>query len=92
MVQMWFAETGCGSTRKSKIMVEYDWLGSRNERNYTRFFTLMRPYFILFFALIFCLAACGPKPAYKTHKGKKKQKYYNSLQYGGRTTSDMKRP
>ena len=51
----------------------------------------MRHYLILFFVLIFCLTACGPKPYYKTAKGKKKQKYYNTLQYGG-GTQEAKRP
>jgi hypothetical protein len=32
--------------------------------------------------LAFCFS-CGPKPAYKTTQGKKKQKYYNNLQFGG---------
>jgi len=30
---------------------------------------------------VFLLSACGPKPQYKTAKGKKKNKYYNRLQY-----------
>jgi len=29
----------------------------------------------------FLFAACGPKPQYKTRLGKKKLKYYNSVQY-----------
>jgi hypothetical protein len=32
--------------------------------------------------LLMCFA-CGPKPAYKTAEGKRKQKYYNNLQFGG---------
>lgn len=33
----------------------------------------------------FLLGACASsKPYYKTHEGKKKQKYYNDLQFGGR--------
>ena len=31
--------------------------------------------------LVFLFSACGPKPQFKTAKGKKKNKYYNSLQY-----------
>ncbi|MEQ9117709.1 MAG: hypothetical protein RLO12_19510 [Fulvivirga sp.] len=31
--------------------------------------------------LIGLIAACGPRPQYKTAKGKKKMKYYNSIQY-----------
>lgn len=28
------------------------------------------------------LGACGPKPYYKTKEGKRKQKYYNAVQFG----------
>jgi len=31
---------------------------------------------------IVLLSSCGPKPAYKTAKGKKKQKHYNAIQFG----------
>jgi hypothetical protein len=41
-------------------------------------------------ALIF-LSACAPKPYYKTAKGKKKQKYYNDLQFGGKSAATMKK-
>lgn len=41
-------------------------------------------------ALIMILASCGPKPYYETRKGKKKQKYYNDIQYGGKSAADMK--
>jgi hypothetical protein len=41
---------------------------------------------------VFVLGACGPKPYYKTAKGKKKQKYYNDIQYGGKSASEMKKP
>ena len=40
-------------------------------------------------ALIF--TACGQKPYYKTAKGKKKQKYYNDIQYGGKSAATMKK-
>ncbi|MDH4092205.1 MAG: hypothetical protein OEV74_09165 [Cyclobacteriaceae bacterium] len=40
--------------------------------------------------LLFGLTACGPKPYYKTSKGKKKQKYYNEIQFGGKGASEMK--
>lgn len=34
--------------------------------------------------LAILVSACAsPKPAYKTRKGKKKLKHYNTLQYGG---------
>jgi hypothetical protein len=41
--------------------------------------------------VIFCLMAlfitslfsCGPRPGYKTLEGKRKLKYYNSIQFGG---------
>lgn len=37
------------------------------------------------------LCSCGgPKPYYKTRVGKKKQKYYNEIQFGGRSSAEMK--
>lgn len=37
-------------------------------------------------------SACStPKPYYKTAKGKKKQKYYNEIQFGGKSASTMKK-
>ncbi|HMG89991.1 MAG TPA: hypothetical protein VK589_08020 [Chryseolinea sp.] len=42
--------------------------------------------------VMFVLSSCGPKPYYKTAKGKKKQKYYNDIQFGGKSASEMKRP
>jgi hypothetical protein len=42
----------------------------------------MRIGIILIVFVAFCMS-CGPKPAYKTSAGKKKQKYYNNLQFGG---------
>jgi len=43
---------------------------------------------ILVFAVFVALCiSCGPKPAYKTTEGKKKQKYYNNLQFGGDPSS-----
>ena len=47
-----------------------------------RFHLNMRKILFLI-ALLMVWAACGPKPAYKTSQGKKKQKYYNNLQFGG---------
>lgn len=44
----------------------------------------------LLVALIFT-ACVGPKPYYKTAKGKKKQKYYNDIQYGGKSAATMKK-
>jgi ABC-type oligopeptide transport system substrate-binding subunit len=45
----------------------------------------------LLLACLVLLAACGPKPYYKTSKGKKKQKYYNDVQYGGKSPATMKK-
>jgi hypothetical protein len=42
--------------------------------------------------VLFVLSSCGPKPYYKTAKGKKKQKYYNDIQFGGKSASQMKAP
>jgi hypothetical protein len=50
----------------------------------------------VFFAMgVLCifsiLVACGgPKPYYKTRVGKKKQKYYNEIQFGGKSAAEMK--
>jgi hypothetical protein len=41
---------------------------------------------------VFMLASCGPKPYYQTREGKKKQKYYNDIQFGGKSASEMKKP
>jgi hypothetical protein len=41
--------------------------------------------------LFVILAGCGPKAYYKTAKGKKKQKYYNEIQFGGKSASEMKK-
>jgi len=43
---------------------------------------LMRTGLVVLVLLAICIS-CGPKPAYKTSSGKKKQKYYNNLQFGG---------
>jgi len=42
--------------------------------------------------LMLILSACGNRPYYKTAKGKKKQKYYNDIQFGGKSASQMKAP
>jgi hypothetical protein len=43
--------------------------------------------------IAFLLSACGgQKPYYKTKAGKKKQKYYNDIQFGGKSASEMKKP
>ncbi|MEX1239547.1 MAG: hypothetical protein WEB30_07515 [Cyclobacteriaceae bacterium] len=40
----------------------------------------------------FVASSCGPKPYYKTAEGKRKQKYYNEIQFGGKSAATMKRP
>ena len=38
------------------------------------------------------LSSCStPKPYYQTSIGKKKQKYYNKIQFGGESASTMKK-
>ena len=38
------------------------------------------------------LGACAPqKPYYKTAEGKRKQKYYNEIQFGGKSAATMKK-
>lgn len=45
----------------------------------------MKKYFGFFLIVAIILSSCaGSKPYYKTAKGKKKQKYYNGIQFGGR--------
>lgn len=45
-----------------------------------------------FFVVAIIFSACaGPKPYYKTAEGKRKQKYYNDIQYGGKSASTMKK-
>jgi hypothetical protein len=39
--------------------------------------------FLLLLSIIFSACASG-KPYYKTAEGKKKQKYYNDIQFGGK--------
>lgn len=51
----------------------------------------MKKYAAVILALIFISACSMPKPYYKTAKGKKKQKYYNEIQFGGKSASEMKR-
>jgi len=49
---------------------------------------------IVVFVITICFALCacgGPKPYYKTRVGKKKQKYYNEIQFGGKSASEMKK-
>lgn len=41
----------------------------------------MRKFTIYIIGILFILISCGPKPQYKTREGKKKNKYYNSIQY-----------
>lgn len=41
----------------------------------------MKYLLLLFVAALLLFTACAPRPQYKTAKGKKKLKYYNSIQY-----------
>jgi hypothetical protein len=51
----------------------------------------MKRYVVVIVALLIMSACSTPKPYYKTAKGKKKQKYYNEIQFGGKSASEMKR-
>ncbi len=33
-------------------------------------------------SILILLSACGPKPYYLTREGKKKQRFYNDIQFG----------
>jgi uncharacterized protein YceK len=52
----------------------------------------MKKLAVIALAIMIIASGCGPKAYYKTAKGKKKQKYYNTIQYGGKSASTMKRP
>jgi hypothetical protein len=52
----------------------------------------MKKYVGIVLILMVILSACSsPKPYYKTAKGKKKQKYYNDIQFGGKSASEMRK-
>ena len=36
----------------------------------------------IFVVALVLFSACGPKPYYETSLGKKKQRFYNDIQYG----------
>jgi hypothetical protein len=46
---------------------------------------------IMLVALIMFTACSSPKPYYKTAEGKRKQKYYNEIQFGGKSAATLKR-
>ncbi len=45
----------------------------------------------LFLLAAVIFSACAPKSYYKTAEGKRKQKYYNEIQFGGKSAATMKR-
>ncbi|WP_276372495.1 hypothetical protein [Chryseolinea sp. H1M3-3] len=51
----------------------------------------MKKYVGILLALLMMSACSSPKPYYKTAKGKKKQKYYNEIQFGGKSTSQLRK-
>lgn len=58
-----------------------------------KFFTMTLKRIFLFLLVVSFVVACkANKPYYKTKEGKKKQKYYNDIQFGGKSASEMKRP
>jgi hypothetical protein len=42
----------------------------------------MRKSGVLFMLVLLLFTACGPKSYYQTKEGKKKQRYYNDIQFG----------
>lgn len=46
---------------------------------------------LLLVASVLFSACVGPKPHYKTAEGKRKQKYYNVIQFGGKSAATMKK-
>jgi hypothetical protein len=52
----------------------------------------MKKYVGIVLIIMVIMSACSsPKPYYKTAKGKKKTKYYNEIQFGGKSASTMKK-
>gem|GEM_PF-435184 len=82
------------SSCKSKIIDGFEIFTNGIVRNYvwTNGRKLMKKVVGFFIVAVLMITACGPKPYYKTAKGKKKQKYYNDIQYGGKSASQMKAP
>jgi hypothetical protein len=53
----------------------------------------MKKALALLISISLVLGACSSsRPYYKTAKGKKKLKYYNDIQFGGKSASEMQRP
>lgn len=59
---------------------------------HSKLFFAMRKLWILVVVMLVLGACSSSKPYYKTKEGKKKQKYYNDIQFGGKSASEMKRP
>jgi hypothetical protein len=53
--------------------------------------TVMKRCVVVILVLMIVGACSTPKPYYKTAKGKKKQKYYNEIQFGGKSASEMRK-
>ena len=52
----------------------------------------MKKILSIFILAMLVLSSCGNRAYYKTAKGKKKLKYYNDIQFGGKSASQMKAP
>ncbi len=46
---------------------------------------------LCFVAAILLSSCAGPRPYYKTAEGKRKQKYYNEIQFGGKSAGTTKK-
>lgn len=52
----------------------------------------MKKLLLMLVACLILLAACHqPKAYYKTRQGRKKQKYYNDIQFGGKSPAQMRK-
>jgi hypothetical protein len=91
-----FIEPGIHLCCKSKINLEYgdllpvNMVDLHHKLDELNAYLTMKRVVAIVFLFLFILGACGPKPYYKTAKGKKKQKYYNDIQFGGKSASEMK--
>jgi len=50
---------------------------------------MKRTMWIVVALILFSSCSTVPKPYYETREGKKKLKYYNSIQFGQRNTMDL---
>ena len=61
-----------------------------NNLAYTVVTSTMKKIIALLILSLFIIEGCGPKPAYKTRKGKKRLKHYNDILYDQKWKSNKR--